>query len=59
MHPGFIVGIVVATALIIFGIISLISDKKNNKSKKWAVWLIVAGVVALISAVINYNIFGY
>jgi RsiW-degrading membrane proteinase PrsW (M82 family) len=60
MHIGFIVGIIIATTLIIIGGIAIVIDKKNNKkSKWWAIWSILFGIIALISAAINFNLFNY
>lgn len=59
MYIGFIVGIVIATVMIILGGIAIVIAKKNNKRSKWAIWSILIGIVALISAAINYNLFGY
>jgi len=59
MGVGYIVGITVAIALIILGIITFILAKKNGKRYKWAIWLIIIGIVALISAAINYNFFNH
>ena len=57
MHIGFIVGIIISMALIIVGIIVMSLAKIKGTKNKWAVWLIAFGVVALISAVINFNLF--
>jgi hypothetical protein len=54
---GFIVGIVVAAAAIISGIAGLVIAKKNERKSKWPVWVIVFGIVALISAAVNYGLF--
>ena len=59
MDIGYIVGITVAIALIISGVITIILAKKNDKRNKWAVWLIIIGIVALTSAAINYNFFNH
>jgi hypothetical protein len=56
MHIGFIVGIIVAITAIGIGIVGLISSKKNNSKIKWALWVILFGVLALISAAINSGI---
>ena len=58
MHIGYIVGAIVAVSLIICGCVAVVHAKKNHKKNKWAVWAIIFGVVALISAVINYILFG-
>lgn len=57
MHIGYIVGIIVAISLIISGGIGVILAKKNGKKNKWAMWAIIFGIVALISGVINFNLF--
>ncbi|MCO1601985.1 hypothetical protein [Desulfosporosinus nitroreducens] len=57
MHIGFIVGTIISIALIVVGIIVMGLAKIKGTKSKWAVWLIVIGVVALISAVINFNLF--
>lgn len=57
MHIGFIVGTIISIALIVVGIIVMGLAKSKGAKSKWAVWLIVIGVVALISAVINFNLF--
>lgn len=59
MHIGFIVGIIIAAALIISGGVAIILAKKNNKRSKWAIWAILIGIIALISAAINYNLFNF
>ncbi len=59
MHIGFIVGIIIAVALIISGTIAIILAKKSNKRSRWAIWSILIGIIALISAAINYNLFNY
>lgn len=58
MHIGYIVGAIVAVSLIICGCVAVVHAKKNQKKNKWDVWAIIFGGVALISAVINYNLFG-
>jgi len=55
MHVGYIVGSAIAVACIISGITILVKNKKN----KWAKWLIAFGVLALVSAVLNYYIFDF
>jgi len=57
MHIGFIVGTIISIALIVVGIIVMGLAKGKGTKSEWAVWLIVIGVVALISAVINFNLF--
>lgn len=59
MHIGFLVGTIIATALIILGSIAIVLAKKNSKRSKWAIWAIFIGIIALISAVINYNLSDY
>lgn len=56
MHIGYIVGIIISVSLIIYGIVAAIYAKVNQKEYKWAKWLIIVGIVALISAFINYNL---
>lgn len=56
VHIGFIIGIIISVLLIISGVTLLMQAKKKNLRSKWGIWLIVVAVVALISAVINYNI---
>lgn len=58
MHIGYIVGTMIAVLFIICGCIAAILAKKNQKRSKWAMWTIFFGFVALISAVVNYNLFG-
>lgn len=57
MHIGYIVGTIVAVFIIICGCIGVIYAKKNQTKDKWAMWAIILGIAALISAVINYNLF--
>ncbi len=57
MHIGYIVGSIVAVSLIICGVAAMVLAKKKQKKTKWAIWAIIWGIVALISAVINYNLF--
>ncbi|WFR58113.1 hypothetical protein QA584_03345 [Anaerocolumna sp. AGMB13025] len=57
MHIGYIVGAIVAVSLIICGVAAMVFAKKKQKKNKWAIWAIVFGIVALISAGINYNLF--
>lgn len=57
MHIGYIVGIIVAVSLIICGCVASVLAKKNQKKNRWGVWAIIFGIVALISAAINYNLF--
>lgn len=57
MHIGYIVGTILAVLLIICGSTAVVFAKKNHKKNKWAIWAIVFGIIALISAVINYNLF--
>ena len=54
MPIGYIVGTIVAVCIIICG---CVAAKKNHKKRKWAMWAIAVGIVALISSVINYNLF--
>lgn len=58
MYIGYIVGIIVAICIIVCGGAAAIYAKKKGKKCKWAILAIVFGVVALISAFINYNFFG-
>lgn len=57
MHIGHIVGSSFAVLLIICGIIAAVLAKKNQKKSKWGIGVIIFGIIALISAVINYNLF--
>lgn len=57
MYIGYIVGTIIAVSLIICGGTAAVLAKKNQKKNKWAIWAIIFGIVALISAVINYNLF--
>lgn len=57
MHIGYIIGIIAAVSLIICGCVAAIYAKMNHKKSKWAIWPIIIGIGALISAVINYNLF--
>lgn len=57
MDIGYIVGIIVAVSVIICGGIGIVLAKRNGKKSKWAIWAIIFGVIALISAAINYNLF--
>jgi len=57
MHIGFIVGTIISIVLIGVGIIVMGFAKSKGTKSKWAEWLVVIGVVALISAVINFNLF--
>jgi hypothetical protein len=57
MHIGYIVGSSVAVLLIICGVVAAIIAKRNQKRSKWAIGAIIFGIFALISAVINYNLF--
>ncbi len=57
MYIGFIVGIIVASAFIVAGGVATIFAKVTNKRNRWAVWMIVFGVGALISAAVNYHLF--
>jgi hypothetical protein len=57
MFVGYIVGIVLAAAAIICGCVGAILAKKNQKKSKWPMWTILAGMVALVSAAVNYNAF--
>lgn len=58
MYIGYIVGIIVAISVIVCGSVAAIYAKRNHKKCKWAILAIVFGIVALISAFINYNLFG-
>jgi multisubunit Na+/H+ antiporter MnhB subunit len=57
MHIGYIVGAIVAVSFIICGVAATVLVKKKQKKNKWPIWTIIFGIVALISAVINYNLF--
>lgn len=59
MHIGFIVGIIISIAIIVVGIIVIGLAKSKGTKSNWAVWLIGFGVVALISAVINFNFLNF
>jgi glycerol uptake facilitator-like aquaporin len=58
MFVGYIVGIIVAVVLIIGGCVAVANAKRNNRKNKWGFVAIVFGVTALISAAVNYNLFG-
>jgi hypothetical protein len=55
-NAGFNVGIIVTCTLIITGVIILFLNRNKEKKRKWAWWLIIFGLCALISAAINYNL---
>ena len=57
MHIGYIVGSSIAFMVTITGISYLVIARKRRKNSKWAVWAVVFGVCALISAFINYDLF--
>ncbi len=57
MHIGFIVGGIIALALIICGLAALVYAKITKKEYKWPKWLVIAGVFAVISGLINFNLF--
>ena len=59
MHIGFIVGIIISIAIIVVGIIVMGLAKNKDTKSNWAVWLIGFGVVALISAVINFKFLNF
>ncbi len=57
MYIGYIVGTIIAVLVIACGCVAAIHAKKNQKKCKWAIWAIIFGIVAMITAVINYNLF--
>lgn len=57
MHIGYLVGIIVAIAVIISGCVAAIYTRKRQRKSKWAMWAIILGIAALISAAINFNLF--
>jgi hypothetical protein len=54
MHPGFIVGTSLATVALIAGLIGLVNGRRRRERRQWPGWLIVFGVSAWISALINF-----
>ncbi|MCM3292272.1 hypothetical protein M3661_19305 [Paenibacillus sp. MER 180] len=55
-HVGFIVGSVIASVVLIAGIIGLVLSKRRGDTSTWAGWAVLFGVCALASAVINLGI---
>lgn len=53
---GFIVGTSISIILLIVGIIMLLYSRNKTRKNKWAWYLIVFGVCALISGAINSGI---
>lgn len=58
LNAGFIVGITIATILLMTGVIVLLVSKRKVHKNKWAWWLIIFGICALISAAINSALLG-
>ncbi len=54
MHIGHVVGISIAIALIICGIAALLYSTIRRKAYRWPKWLILGGIVALVSAFVNF-----
>ena len=53
MKIGIIIGYILAIILIIVSLIGLLFSKKQNESSKWALWVMLAGVIALLTAGVN------
>ena len=51
MKIGIILGYILGIILIIVSLIGL--SKKQNKSSKWPLWVMLAGVCALFTAGVN------
>ncbi|MDN3955899.1 hypothetical protein [Sporolactobacillus laevolacticus] len=56
LEVGFIVGGTIAIVLLIIGIIAVVVSKRKAQENKWAWWVILFGVIALISGAINSGI---
>lgn len=53
---GFIVGTSISIILLIVGIIILLYSRNKIRKNKWAWWLVIFGICALISGAINSGI---
>ncbi|WP_186327850.1 hypothetical protein [Paenibacillus xylanexedens] len=52
---GWIVGISFSTIVLLIGIYGALNSRRRQARKKWALWFILFGCCALVSAIINYQ----
>ncbi len=53
MLTGIIIGLVLGAILLIIGGIELILARKQNRKSKWGIYVMMAGILALITASSN------
>lgn len=56
MGNGFIVGIVLAVAILCAGIVGLLTSNHKKRRNKWAWIAIIFSICALISALVNLGV---
>jgi len=51
---GWIVGVTIATIVLLVGIYGSLRSRRRKLKNKWAGWFVLFGICAWISAFINY-----
>lgn len=53
MKIGIISGIILGVLLLLISMVSLFVSKRNGIENKWAWWVFLLGIAAIITAIVN------